>query len=90
VGGITTLVGTATNLAFSAILSSVYPKYGSFNFFQWTLFTFPISITFIIIMYIIFIIMYTWNYKIKIENDFLIKKKKELGVYYKIIKNKEK
>jgi hypothetical protein len=34
--------------------------------------------------------MYTWNYKIKIENDFLIKKKKELGVYYKIIKNKEK
>ncbi|UCG26860.1 MAG: SLC13/DASS family transporter [Bacteroidales bacterium] len=53
IGGIATLVGTPPNLSFSRILTITFPEVPEISFATWFFFAFPISLTFLFIVWFI-------------------------------------
>ena len=51
IGGISTLVGTPPNLSFARILTITFPDVPEISFASWFFFAFPISITFLIVVW---------------------------------------
>lgn len=49
IGGLTTLVGTATNLAFVSIFAGTFPEAPAISFAQWILFAAPFAAVFLLI-----------------------------------------
>jgi len=57
-GGMSTLTGTGTNLAFIGMLEELYPQADSISMGQWFSFGFPLSFTFIILLWFYFCFTY--------------------------------
>ena len=53
IGGIATLVGTPPNLSFSRILTITFPEVTEISFASWFFFAFPISLFFLVIVWLI-------------------------------------
>jgi sodium-dependent dicarboxylate transporter 2/3/5 len=51
IGGISTLVGTPPNLSFARILTITFPDVPEISFASWFFFAFPISLTFLLIVW---------------------------------------
>lgn len=52
-GGIATLVGTPPNLVFAKVFSMTYPQAPEITFTTWLLFAFPVSLVFLILVWVI-------------------------------------
>lgn len=80
IGGLATLVGTATNLVFAGQMRELFPNYGGFGFVQWSMFALPLSAFIIFTTWILFIIFYVRRYKFKQgANDFFKNEYEKLG-----------
>ena len=58
IGGIATLVGTPPNLSFSRILTITFPEVTEISFASWFFFAFPISLFFLILVWLILSIIF--------------------------------
>jgi len=68
IGGVSTLVGTATNLMLASQIRTLFPKYGDLNFAIWMLFATPLSFILLIVLYcwllVFFVRGYGWHRKL--------------------------
>jgi sodium-dependent dicarboxylate transporter 2/3/5 len=74
IGGIATLVGTAPNLIFQRVFEISFPELDKISFVDWLMFGMPISITMLILTWLLF-------------TKFLFKVDKKLKINLDIIKN---
>jgi solute carrier family 13 (sodium-dependent dicarboxylate transporter), member 2/3/5 len=79
IGGISTLTGTATNLVLKSQMDYLFPKYGGLTFFNWMFFAVPLTVFFLILVYIYFIIFFIRGFQIKNNSTFIREELKKLG-----------
>ena len=81
IGGIATLIGTPPNLAFIKIFSINFPNAPDISFSQWMLFGVPLSITMLVILWLLFYLFYFRKIKItgNISKDIFKNQYKSLG-----------
>ncbi len=80
IGGIATLVGTPPNLSFARILTILFPNAPEISFASWFLFAFPISVTFILILWIVLRrLSKPFSENPKIDNEIFSNQYKGLG-----------
>jgi sodium-dependent dicarboxylate transporter 2/3/5 len=58
IGGTATLIGTPPNLAFSRILTIIFPNAPDISFAQWMMFAFPFAVLFLLIAWLIIVKVY--------------------------------
>lgn len=68
IGGISTLIGTPTNLVFASTVGDNFPKYGNFQFISWQLYCTPLSAIFLIITWLLFVLVFVRKYKFDKRN----------------------
>ena len=79
-GGIATLIGTPTNLAFVRILKIIFPNSPPIGFGTWMLLGVPISIAMLIFAAILLTkVFYKYDKKLKIEKNFIKNEYIKLG-----------
>ncbi len=79
IGGVSTLVGTPPNLSFARILTILFPNAPEISFLTWMIYALPLSIVFIIILWLILSFIYTRNSDLVIEPSIFRQQYKELG-----------
>ena len=79
IGGVSTLVGTPPNLSFARILTILFPNAPEISFLTWMMYALPLSIVFIIILWLILSFIYTRNSDLVIEPSIFRQQYKELG-----------
>ncbi len=79
IGGVSTLVGTPPNLSFARILTILFPNAPEISFATWMIYALPLSIVFIIILWLILSFIYTRNSDLVIEPSVFRQQYKELG-----------
>ncbi len=79
IGGVSTLVGTPPNLSFARILTILFPNAQEISFATWMIYALPLSIVFIIILWLILSFIYTRNSDLVIEPSIFRQQYKELG-----------
>jgi len=79
IGGVATLVGTPPNLSFARILTILFPNAPEITFAKWLIYALPLSIIFLIILWLILSFIFTRNSKIKIDSNVFKEQYKELG-----------
>lgn len=79
IGGVATLVGTPPNLSFARILTILFPNAPEISFATWLVYALPMSIIFLIILWLILSFIFTRNINIKIDSDVFNEQYKELG-----------
>lgn len=67
IGGISTLTGTGTNLAFSFQIHELFPKHGDFSFLRWMIFATPLAFIFLVICWIYFNILFIRKWRLKTQ-----------------------
>jgi solute carrier family 13 (sodium-dependent dicarboxylate transporter), member 2/3/5 len=79
IGGVSTLVGTPPNLSFARILTILFPNAPEISFATWMIYALPLSIVFIVILWLILSFIYTRNSDLVIEPSIFRQQYKELG-----------
>ena len=79
IGGVSTLVGTPPNLSFARILTILFPNAQEISFTTWMIYALPLSIVFIIILWLILSFIYTRNSDLVIEPSVFRQQYNELG-----------
>ena len=80
IGGLTTLVGTPTNITFMQIWSAQFPTAPEFSAGQWMALFFPLGVVFLLVAWGVL----TWNLKVPpelrvLKRDYFRERLKELG-----------
>ncbi|RMH84190.1 MAG: SLC13/DASS family transporter [Calditrichaeota bacterium] len=80
IGGVATLVGTPPNLAFVRIFSIQFPQAPEITFATWILFGLPVSILFLVILWILLARQYTHPIgDLTLEDEVIRRQYRELG-----------
>lgn len=79
IGGIATLVGTPPNLSFVRILSINFPNAPDISFARWFAFGFPISLIFLVCVWLFLSMLYSTKEGFKLDKDIFRKKYQELA-----------
>ena len=80
-GGTSTLIGTATNLIFSAVYSSFFPHRDPFTFPEWMLFAFPVALLFLIVVWFYLIFKFVRKYNLEFNLEEFELDLKQLGPF---------
>lgn len=79
-GGISTLIGTATNLSFTRIYAISFPDAPEISFSTWIIFALPLSILILTVVFMVLYILYIpKNFKVRIPGELLEDKYRALG-----------
>lgn len=80
IGGIATLVGTPPNLSFTRIFAIIFPKAPEISFASWFSFAFPLSIVFLVLLWLILIWVFCrGTTEFKLDSTLFRKEYEELG-----------
>jgi sodium-dependent dicarboxylate transporter 2/3/5 len=79
IGGVATLIGTPPNLSFVRILNIFFPKAPEISFAKWFFFAFPISIVFLLIVWVLLTLFFCPAKNIKIDRQIFINQYRDLG-----------
>jgi len=79
IGGVATLVGTPPNLSFARILTILFPNAPEITFTTWMIYALPMSIVFIVILWLILAFIYTRNSNLDIDQTVFKQQYAELG-----------
>lgn len=79
IGGIATLVGTPPNLSFVRIFSITFPDAPEISFAGWFIFALPISIIFLVVLWLLIKGLFVRNSNIRLDPELFRNQLKELG-----------
>lgn len=79
IGGVSTLVGTPPNLSFARILTIIFPNAPEISFTTWLMYALPMSVIFIIILWLILAFIYTRKSNIAVDQFVFKQQYDELG-----------
>lgn len=79
IGGIATLIGTPPNLSFVRIFSIFFPKAPEISFAKWFFFAFPISVVFLLIVWILLSLIFCPRKGITLDRKIFIRQYRALG-----------
>jgi sodium-dependent dicarboxylate transporter 2/3/5 len=82
IGGVTTIVGTPTNMIFVAYYGKEFPNESPISFFSWFLFALPLTIVMLLITFQVlnyFFLKSSANNEVKVDKSLFINELKEMG-----------
>lgn len=79
IGGLATLVGTPPNLVFAQLYEQSFPDLPAITFAQWMLFALPVSMTMLMLAWLLLSFLFIRKMKIKSEKEMFRKELRGLG-----------
>uniref|UniRef100_A0A7V4E1Y6 SLC13/DASS family transporter n=1 Tax=candidate division WOR-3 bacterium TaxID=2052148 RepID=A0A7V4E1Y6_UNCW3 len=79
IGGISTPIGTPPNIVFLGQFKKLFPELPDITFAKWCLFGFPLSLTFLIITWLLFYLIFLRKENIKIGYEKINEEREKIG-----------
>jgi sodium-dependent dicarboxylate transporter 2/3/5 len=79
IGGISTPIGTPPNIIFLGQFTKLFPEYPEITFFKWCIIFFPLSFTFLFLLWLLFLILFLRKEKIDFDYKKILEEEEKIG-----------